>query len=416
MNHPLAVWWDGGLVGTLRVDRGDMTFTYASSWLADQSRSALSVSLPKQAETFKRHQCRAFFAGLLPEDEQRLAAAQSLGLSRGNDFRLLEALGGEVAGAISLWPEGQTPPPIDTSRKARLLNDDELADILDTLPVRPLLAGQQDLRLSLAGAQPKVPVVLERGRIGLPVPGQPTTHILKPALTRFPATTENEALVMSLAAALRLSVAQVEARSVKGRPYLLVARYDRRVDESGQVRRLHQEDFCQALGVVPEEKYANEGGPTFKSSFALLRRVTTRPAGEVLRLVDAAIFNVIAGNADAHGKNFSLLYQEGYIDFAPLYDLLCTVAYPQLSSNFAMKIAKAATLEEIRSTTWTAFAEDVGVGAPFIRTRVRQLTSAVPDALSSAVAQGTKWGLDIEALNKFAALIGARATRLAKTT
>jgi serine/threonine-protein kinase HipA len=415
VSQALGVWWDGGLVGMLRVDLGDMTFTYTSEWLADQSRLPLSVSLPKQPEPFKRHQCRAFFAGLLPEEDQRLAAAQSLGISRGNDFRLLEALGGEVAGALSLWPEGQSPPAIDTNRKARFLNDDDLVEIFDMLPVRPLLAGHEGLRLSLAGAQPKVPVVLDRGRIGLPAPGQPTTHILKPALARFPATTENEALVMSLASALRLPVAQVEARTVKGRPFLLVARYDRRVDASGRVRRLHQEDFCQALGVVPEEKYASEGGPTFKSSFELLRRVSTRPAVEVLQLVDAAIFNVIAGNSDAHGKNFSLLYDEGGIGFAPLYDLLCTVAYSQLSPKFAMKIAKAATLEEIRATIWAAFAEDVGTGAPYIRMRVRELTDAVPDALSSAVTQVTKWGLDSEALTKFAELIGARATRLRKT-
>jgi serine/threonine-protein kinase HipA len=264
VSNSLVVWWDGAIVGTLQVDRGDMTFTYASEWLADESRLPLSVSLPKQPETFKRHQCRPFFAGLLPEEDQRLAAAQSLGISRGNDFRLLEALGGEVAGALSLWPEEQTPPPVDTTTKARFLNDDDLAKILDALPARPLLAGQQDLRLLLAGAQPKLPVVLYRGRIGLPGTGQPTTHILKPALTRFQGITENEALVMSLAAALRLPVAQVEARRVNGRPYLLVTRYDRRIDDSGRIRRLHQEDFCQALGVAPEDKYANEGGPTLR--------------------------------------------------------------------------------------------------------------------------------------------------------
>jgi serine/threonine-protein kinase HipA len=414
VSQALGVWWNGLLVGMLRVDTGDMTFTYTPEWLADQTRPPLSVSLPKQAETFKRHQCRPFFAGLLPEEDQRQAAAQSLGISRGNDFRLLEALGGEVAGALSLWPEGETPPLVDARRQPRFVNDDELAEILDVLPVRPLLAGQKDLRLSLAGAQPKVPVVLDRGRIGLPAPGQPTTHILKPALARFPASTENEGLVMSLAAALRLPVARIEARTVKERPYLLVERYDRRVDESG-IWRLHQEDFCQALGIAPEDKYANEGGPTFKTSVELLRRVATRPAVDVLRFVDAAIFNAIAGNSDAHGKNFSLLYEEGSIRLAPLYDLLCTAAYPQLSAKFAMKIARAATLEDIRSSSWTTFAVDVGVGAPFIRTRVRDLTAAVPGALTAAVDQASQWGLDVAALNRFAGLIASRASRLATT-
>lgn len=220
---------------------------------------------------------------------------------------------------------------------------------------------------------------------------------------------------MCLAAALGLPVAQVEARTVRGKTYLLVARYDRRLDESGRIRRLHQEDFCQALGIEPENKYAAEGGPTFKTSVELLRRVTTRPAIDVLGLVDAAIFNVIAGNSDAHGKNFSLLYEEQGIGFAPLYDLLCTVAYPQLAPSLAMKIGRAATLEEVRATSWTTFAADIKVGAPFVRRRVDELTSAIPDALSAAITQVMKWGLDVEALNRFAALISARAIRLAKT-
>jgi serine/threonine-protein kinase HipA len=111
------------------------------------------------------------------------------------------------------------------------------------------------------------------------------------------AKTENEALVMRLAAAIGLAVAPVEARVTNGRPYLLVTRYDRRLNRADQVRRLHQEDFCQALGIPPEQKYAAEGGPTFRSSFDLLRRGTTRPAVATLALLDAAIFNLIVGNA-----------------------------------------------------------------------------------------------------------------------
>ncbi len=179
-----------------------------------------------------------------------------------------------------------------------------------TEPARPLLAGEKGLRLSLAGAQSKVPVILVDGAVALPAPGQPTTHILKPPIARFTATPENEAFVMRLAAAIGLDVAPVEPRVVRDRPYLLVERYDRAVGADGQVRRIHQEDFCQALGVPPETKYASEGGPTFKDCFALLRRIAERPAVDVLKLLDAVIFNAIAGNADAHGKNFSILYSD----------------------------------------------------------------------------------------------------------
>lgn len=416
MSRALSVWWDGAVVGTLRVDRhGTMRFAYAPEWLADSSRQPLSMSLPKRSKPFNQRECRPFFAGLLPEEAQLEAVARALGISERNDFGLLEALGGDVAGALSLWPEGDTPPTADAAGNATALDDGTLAELLDTLPKRPLLVGQEGLRLSLAGAQSKLPVVLVDGKVALPSPGQPTTHILKPPITHFPMTTENEALMMRLAAALELSVAPVEARTATGRSYLLVTRYDRRLSDSGQARRLHQEDFCQALGLPPEQKYASEGGPTFKSSFDLLRRTSTRPAIEVLKFLDAAIFNVLVGNCDAHGKNFSLLYDGGEVTLAPLYDLVCTIAYENLSPRFAMKIANSATLEGIGSNTWSAFAADVAIGAPFIRRRVGELADAAQSLVVPVVDQIAAAGLDGDALRRYASLISSRAARLAKT-
>lgn len=416
MSRTLAVWWDGAVAGGLRVDRhGEIRFVYAADWLSDPSRPPISMSLPKRAEPFTRRECRPFFAGLLPEDAQRVAVASALGISRGNDFKLLEALGGDVAGALTLWPEGETPPAGDAGGQARALTDDELAAVLDSLPNRPLLAGRDGLRLSLAGAQSKLPVVLFDGVVALPAPGQPTTHILKPPIARFPTTTENEWLVMRLAAALGLTVAPVEARTAAGRPYLLVTRYDRRFDDTGRARRLHQEDFCQALGIPPERKYAAEGGPTFRSSFDLLRRASTRPAIAVLALLDAAIFNLIVGNADAHGKNFSLLYDGAGVTLAPLYDLLCTTAYPDLSPVLAMKIAKRGTLEEIGTSAWASFAADAGLSAPFVRRRVNELAVSVQRTVGGVAGAAAGSGLDAGALAAYAELVTARAERLEKS-
>lgn len=414
MTRTLLVWWDGVVVGTLQVNQhGQMRFTYAGGWLADASRPPISFSLPKQEQPFKQNQCRPFFAGLLPEDGQRDIVAGALGISKGNDFAFLEALGGDVAGALSFWPEGEAPPSPVPTGTPRPLSDDELVDVLEALPTRPLLAGREGLRLSLAGAQTKLPVVLVDDRVALPAPGQPTTHILKPAIPRFQHTTENEALVMTLAAAVGLPVAPVAARTVGGRSYLLVTRYDRRFDASGRAHRLHQEDFCQALGIVPERKYAAEGGPTFKAGFDLLRRATAVPAVAVLAFLDAAIFNLIVGNADAHGKNFSLLYQPAGVSLAPFYDLLSTVAYPELSPNLAMKIAKRAMLEEVGATTWPAFAEDVGLPASFVRRRVRELSDAVVEQLPSVVDRFLADGLHAEALMGYAALVTVRAQQVA---
>ena len=410
MIKSLCVWWDGACVGALQIDEhGDLAFTYAAQWLADPERLAVSTSLPKRAETFNRRETRPFFAGLLPEEGQRDAVARALGVSKANDFRLLEQLGGDVAGALTLWPEGEAPPAPQGLAATEPLDDDSLIKVLDTLPTRPFLAGDEGVRLSLAGAQQKLPVVMVNGRIALPAPGLPSTHILKPPIPTLPATTENEALLLRLAAAVGLPTAAVDPRWTRDRPYLLIERYDRTVEADGAIRRLHQEDFCQALGIPPERKYASEGGPTFAPCFDLVRRACAQPAPAVLRLLDAAIFNVAVGNADAHGKNYSLLYRPEGIGFAPLYDLLCTVAYPEVHAKLAMKVGKRATLEEFTPATWGDFASEIGMSAPFVRRRASGLAELILARLDGVADGLSVAGFDGPDLHRFVDVIRRRA-------
>ena len=201
MSRALDVWWDGRIVGQLTQDRhGELDFVYSAGWLRHEDAPALSASLPKREEPYSRRECRPFFGGLLPEESQRDAAAHALGVSRANDFALLDRLGGDVAGALQLLPPGEPPRTPAEDQRPVPLDEVGLIRVLDALPMRPLLAGEEDMRLSLAGAQSKVPVVLVDGAVALSVPGQPTTHILKPPIARFPGTTENEAVVSSRSA------------------------------------------------------------------------------------------------------------------------------------------------------------------------------------------------------------------------
>ena len=194
MTRVLNVWWDQRLTGQLSQDRHcELGFAYSAEWLRPGDGALpLSMSLPKRAEPFSRRECGPFFSGLLPDEGQRDAVARLLGVSRSNNFALLDRLGGDVAGAIQLLPPDAAPPTPPAGAQPQPLEPEELAAVRDALPIRPLLADAEGLRLSLAGAQPKLPVVLADGEIALPLPGQATTHILKPPIDRFRETLRAE--------------------------------------------------------------------------------------------------------------------------------------------------------------------------------------------------------------------------------
>ncbi|MBV1692045.1 type II toxin-antitoxin system HipA family toxin [Novosphingobium sp. G106] len=393
MQDVLAVWWGERIAGELAIDRGGaMHFAYAAEWLDDAAASPLSQALPKQAEPFGDSLCNAVFGGLLPEEGQRTAIARALGVSPDNPFRLLAALGGDVAGALAFLPAGVTPPEPPTSgHPVQPLSELDLAALIEGLPRAPMLAGQGGARLSLAGAQEKLPVVLDaEGAIAVPRPGEPSTHLIKPEPERFPGLAANEAFCLALARITGLDAARAEWRSAEGRPLLLVTRYDRFANGAGAIIRLHQEDFAQALGVPSNRKYAAEGGPAFRDAFALLRQAATRPAREVLKLADAALFNLLIGNADAHAKNFSLLrgtsgMGAGDIVLSPFYDLVATRAWPDLAPRLAMRFGGAASLEDVEADSFVRFAADAGLTAPFVRRRAAALARAVEDAIAAGV-------------------------------
>ena len=194
--------------------------------------------------------------------------------------------------------------------------------------------------------------------MALPLGNTPSTHIIKPEPERFPGLVATEMLCMRLAKAVGLSVPPVTIRSVGNKPCIVVQRYDRLVGADGKIERVHQEDFCQALGFPPERKYQQEGGPLLRDCIAMLREWSTVAALDIRDFLDGLIFNVLIGNADAHGKNYSMLYRNGERRLAPFYDLVCTLAWPELSKTPAMKIGKSDTIESITPAHWRKMAEE----------------------------------------------------------
>ena len=382
MAHELGVWLFANRVGTLAlVDRG-LNFCYAPDWLSRKDAVALSVSLPLQAEPFDDRKTRPFFAGLLPEGQMRRLIAQQLQVSGQNDFALLDHIGGECAGAVTFLEPGQALPVPSRNDGVQWLSDEEVVAILDELPRRPMLAGTDGLRLSLAGAQDKLPVVFDGARLGLPLNGTPSSHILKPAIHAVEDSVINEGFCMALADAMQLKPAKSKIHKVLDRSFLLVERYDRLIDAQGHRQRLHQEDFSQALGVVPEMKYQNEGGPDLAQCFDLVRSATRPSAPHVLRLLDYVIFNALIGNHDAHAKNFSLLYlhkEAGKAPvLAPFYDTLSTAVYPALTQKMAMKIGSKDKFTEVQARHWEQFAEGVGFTKAQAKRRILELAKLLP--------------------------------------
>ena len=383
----LDVCWNGRRVGSYdRFASGSEQFCYDPVCLSDPHAGPISQSLPLKAEPYSGPELRPFFAGLLPEESQRSRIASYLGIAETDDFAFLEALGGECAGALTILPHGVDPRPVDSGFTP--LSDSELVSILETLPLRPLLVGEGELRLSLAGAQSKLPVVVRDGRIGLPVGHAPSTHILKPELSEwFRGIAANEHCCMTLARHIGLSVPETELLRIGRHPCLLIRRYDREVDpQTGAVTRVHQEDFCQALGYAPERKYQMDGGPLIRDVVKLLRSGwSTSPARDILSFVDLLIYNAIIGNADAHGKNYSMLYRGASRRLAPGYDLVSTVFWPALSKCPAMKIGGTDSVDSICHGHWKKLASELNLGFAQLLLRIRNLCDQVMAATAESL-------------------------------
>jgi serine/threonine-protein kinase HipA len=340
----LAVYLHKTLVGSLALTNNNMEFKYHDAYIENNHNQVISQSLPLTNKIYTSAECRPFFSGILPEAQLRATIAKQLGISEKNDFALLSAIGGECAGAISLFAENLNPEKLQADYK--ILSSKQLINILENMHQKPMIAGEHGIRLSLAGAQDKLPIALIDGKIAIPLNGAPSTHILKPINREFPSLIENEFFCLNLAKKLGLPTAEASLQQISQHKYLLIKRYDR-VMIQNNIERLHQEDFCQALAIPPEIKYQRAGGPNLKSCFNLLRQVSSVPALDLKVLLQGVFFNLIIGNNDAHGKNFSLLYTKKELRLAEFYDLISTIHYPILSTKMAMKISSKYDLQTL---------------------------------------------------------------------
>ena len=362
----LNVFFENQKAGSLEsTENRGIIFVYDESYLVSKNAVPLSASLPLQSEEFSQKQCIPFFSGLLPEEDSRKKIADYLHISETSTLKLLEALGGECAGLISILPEDDLLPAekkyVLNSENYELLNDERLITFIEKMSIRPLIKADDKLRLSLAGAQEKLALAKLNGEWYLPLNGAPSTHILKPSRTgSLSSLAQNEYICMKIAKSFELPVPDVDLLNIAGKDVFVVGRYDRIID-GNFIQRLHQEDFCQALGIMSTSKYQNDGGPGLADIFNAIKTVCSVPALENQKFLRYVIFNYVIGNCDSHGKNYSLLYKKNNVELSPLYDAVSTIIYPGLTDKLSMKIGKHYEIQKVKKEDFSLLAEALNI-------------------------------------------------------
>lgn len=381
----LPVYFEQRPVGAIDVDKNGPGFTYDRGWTVLRGAFPISTAMPFRTERYGPDIFLPWAANLLPENEQLRTLGQLLGMARGDVIGLLSAIGGDTAGALSIGQPGRT-----SSVQWRPLGaPDEIEAVLDDLPNKPFLVGEEGVSMSLAGAQTKLAVAVDdKGRICIPMNGSPSTHILKPDSPRLPGGVQNEAFCLTLARHLKIPTPELTTGVAGKRSYLLTKRYDR-TDVGGRWRRLHQEDFCQALGVPPSAKYESNRtgtpGPALKDMFDVTRK--RMPATEILRLLDMVILSVLCGNTDAHAKNYSIMIRGNGATLAPAYDIMCGEVWGSVTKSLAQKIAGKSRGDQLTAEDWQCFARDCGLNPKQVVERVAALAKAAIAAAEAAAAE-----------------------------
>lgn len=407
-------------IGRVRMERGQLSFRYADAWLAGRSwHFPLSLSMPLANQEHGNRVIGPYLSNLLPDNTDILRRwRQRYGVRSTSPFALLEHVGEDCAGAIQYV----RPDRIEAVLARRLppvqwLSEGQIGTRLRELTRDPSAWRHENDtgQFSLSGAQPKTALLRDGRRWGIPSGRMPTTHILKPPSDQFPGHAENEHFCLMLARRLGLNTALSEVLEFDGAVAIVIERFDR-VIQSNEFLRLHAEDCCQALGIPPERKYENEGGPGAIAIAELLRNTSTATIEDVAAFADALMFNWLIAGTDAHAKNYSLLIGvQGHVRLAPLYDIASVLAYDRIdlrAAKLAMRVGRHYKLDTIQPRHWADAAKDVKLPVDALMQRLRDFTAALPDAIADTSRLVERQKLRHPNLTRLQDELGKRAGRV----
>ena len=373
----LAVYMHGQRVGSLGQAGSDVWFKYDDAVLdtSESHRVQLSVKLEITDETYGHEPTLVFFDNLLLESDTRQELAAATKSDPSDTTGLLGRVGGECAGAVSIWPIGMTPPSEPSYRE---ISPEELEAIFSDKYGGRLTELQLESRQSMSGVQHKLVFARSDDHYRLPINGAPSSVILKRTSGRYDQLAANEHACMLLFAALGLPTAQTSV--LNGPDGLLESRrFDRIEEEDARISRLHQEDFCQASGRRLAAKYQWNGGPGFGDIAKIIRKSAVDPAKDIAYLVRAAVANICVGNMDAHAKNYALLTDDEGRKLAPFYDIVCTEVYPGLEVDLSMNFGTTRKPPAITHADIRRFAKDVAVQPALVADEIERVTSILRD-------------------------------------
>ena len=390
MKDRLQIIWGKRLVGTLdRHKKGRVVFQYSQDWIGKESLP-VSLSLPCRKEKFAPAVSTTFFENLLPESNTRTVLAFNRRFNKKDTFAFLESFGEDCAGALSIIAEDQEP---DFTPGQYENITQELIETLEKILRDPgsykLYPEMKHAKFSLAGVQDKLPVYIKGTQFYLPKnSGSATTHIIKPINAGFTDIPRNEAFCMELAQRSGFLIPNSKIMKVGDHELFVVDRYDRQ-EINKEIVRIHQEDFCQAMGYPAERKYQETGGPGFIECRELIDEyLSNQGVTNRLLFIRMMIFNYIIGNHDAHGKNFSILHNKG-LELAPFYDLVSTQVYP-LDNKFAMAIGQTFRLDRIKEHSFKIFAKDMNVRPKLLTSLANEVCEVVKNELDGLIAEHEK--------------------------
>lgn len=380
------------LVASVWVDNIEETykFEYSDEW--KENGFAISPHI-KLHEASKSGIVRRFLENLIPEGKGLEDITQFAYISKHNTFAIIKAIGYDTSGALMFGePENKDEAIF------RVISDDEIADRISQIEDKSIVIWDEKERLSLAGVQEKLPVIIKDGKIGLGDGTLSSTHIMKFQTKKHAHIVVNELFCMKLAKKINLSVAEVALHRFKEHPVLMVKRFDRVYKES-RVERIHVIDGCQMLDLSSTHKYErNFGsgrdvknireGASFSKLFASAN-ICEIPAKAKLEMLNWSIFNLIIGNSDAHGKNFSFFVDERGVRPTPFYDMLCIIAHENVEHDFAMAYGDEFNPDEVKAYQMREFADDIGVNFKLVAQTLERISKSVTKALNDEFMDNT---------------------------